>query len=475
MNFLLNISRALRSNNAPLFLTCIFISAKTTFFFALLFFPNPIVPDEGGYADTICRLNQNPISIDGLSLYFSWGPAFLLLSQFFNLLSLDCIVALRATNLIFSIITAFIFYKLVSNINNKEKRNINYALINVGFAIFLFFPNKFFWTSIGIREANIEFLVISAIFLIYELKNIVSRKKLISYLLLLYLDLLILSFTRIFLFYCLVFVFAIFLFFTKRYPIKKLLAVVLLGAVVSNPFFPMVSIKIIGMVYEYKLERKITNLEKEIDYAQKRTNEKKVEDENSIKTTTSDRSMALEEKKRQIANLNQDIERAKNIKNTPFAISTNITSPDYSREVRAADARSSVDLKNCTFRTNDVYSRVICNVKYIPTGIATVMLRPNPIYDWYSNTTKIASVENFIYLFLVFFIIFVFFRNRFSREFYQTALIPILFIAFSFLGLALYGGNVGTIFRHRSITLWAISFILILIALEKPRLLRRRE
>jgi hypothetical protein len=417
----------------------IFILLKTTTFVVFTFHNKYLVPDEEQYSRLTCLLNEGLIRPAEFQFYFSWGPAFLLLSQFLNFISLPCLVSTRATSLVFSILSALVFYKLINEIPSSRKNNFSSMLVNLSFIFFLFEPSKFFWSSLGIREANIEFLVISNIYLITKLSQVMPKNKKYFFTIAFFISLIALSFTRIFLFYCLAVVFLMYLIIKKIRKKWSLELKILISAFLFSLVIPPISIATVTKVNELVLEQKIENLERD--------------------TTSS-----VTNKRDEIAKLSQELQVTMNSHGSPIKISINFQSPEYGRLIRSINAKSEVSLNGCESSSKTIFSRLVCNVKYFPTGLGTVLFRPNPFNDWYSTSTQLASFANLLYLSLLILTIFLLFKFNFEKEFYLLSFIPSLFILFSISGLALYGGNVGTIFRHRSVTIWAISFILILIA-----------
>jgi len=163
---------------------------------------------------------------------------------------------------------------------------------------------------------------------------------------------------------------------------------------------------------------------------------------------------------KEISKLRQEITGLKETAaNIPLRAYT-IPDPENSRTVRTQDARSKIELESCNLNTVKFTSNFVCNLKRLPIGLYSVLVRPNPFHDWYSPTTKLASVENLIYLCFMSCLFFVMYSRRTNREAIQKALLPLIFLSFSITGLALYEGNVGTAIRYKSITVWAICLSL---------------
>lgn len=427
------------------------------FFLYLAANKRPIVPDEGSYAQTICAFNESLPSLSEFSYYLSWGPLFLLPSQFFNLIGLDCLTATRFTNLLFSLASGFIFLALIHHFKKYLYPNAHKSLPTIVVSIFfLFLPSKFLWTSIGIREAVIEFLSIFAVFVIIKCLDTQRFRHRNILMFILFLTLVILSLTRWMLALCLMGVFALFLLYKVKQKTTKHLFFVLIFSVLSSFFAPYLITQAYSNILEIRIERKIILFEKEISES--------FDQQNSLGNSTSQKKSALDsiEHESRISGLTQELKvLGQSKKDIPLRTYI-IPDPEDSRVVRTLDARSQLPAKLCISDSTNALSAFVCNVAYLPIGLYSILLRPNPIQDWYSITTKLASIENFVYLGFLFWLSFLFFRRLREKNLEQISLLPLIFLASTIAGLALYEGNVGTAFRHRSITVWAICLALFL-------------
>ena len=300
------------------------------------------------------------------------------------------------------------------------------------------------WSSIGIREAVIEFLLITSVFLVYtglESKKVQSQFAIYLNLLV---TLTILSMSRWMLYLCLLTSILSFLIFLHRKTNAKKLIIISVISLIMSFFLPSILAKTYAGYLESSKKKEIISLEKKI----------------SELLSKNSKNLEVEKILEEIAGLNQEISGLKETAaNIPLRAYT-IPDPDNSRTVRTQDARSKIDLKTCNLNTETFTSIILCNLKHLPIGLYSVLVRPNPIHDWYSPATKLASVENLIYLSFTSWLFFVMYSRRANREAIQKALLPMIFLGFSIIGLALYEGNIGTAFRHKSITVWAICLSL---------------
>jgi len=434
----------IRNIDALVWIFFFYAFAKVTFFLYLASINRIIVPDEGTYARTVCYFNQGLPTLAEFGTYTTWGPLFLLPAQFFNFLGVNCLTSTRLNNLFFSLASGLIFLMLIF----KFKRTsfaINRRFIEISiYSLFLFLPSKFLWSSIGIREAVIEFLLITSVFLLYtglESKRIQSQ---FAIYLILLVTLTFLSMSRWMLYLCLLITILSFLIFLHRKTNAKKLILISVISLIMSFFLPSILAKNYAGYLESSKKKEIFSIEKKSRELLSK-NSKNPENEKLME---------------EIARLNQEISRLKETAaNIPMRAYT-IPDPDNSRTVRTQDARSKIESKTCNLNTVTFTSIFLCNLKHLPIGLYSVLMRPNPIHDWYSPTTKLASVENLIYLGFLSYLFFVMYSRTTSREAIQKVLLPMIFLGFSIIGLALYEGNIGTAFRHKSITVWAICLSL---------------
>ena len=197
------------------------------------------VPDEGGYAQIVCYFNKGLPSLTEFGIYTSWGPLFLLPSQLFNILGFDCLAATRLTNLGFSLASGFmlliLFLKFRRNYSKLD--NKKFADISV-YSFFLFLPSKFFWTSIGIREAVIEFLLLTSIYLVYMALDPNEKRIQIAIYITLMFTLTLLSMSRWMLYICLLTSILCFLILMHRKVDVKKFILILMITLIASYFLP---------------------------------------------------------------------------------------------------------------------------------------------------------------------------------------------------------------------------------------------
>lgn len=391
--------------------------------------------------------------------YLSWGPIFILPSQFFNFIGFGCVASLRFSNLILSIFTAFMFLKIFLFLESKcffaMKNRIHYLLL----ILYLFWPSRFLWTSAGIRESCIEFLIVSSTYFFLKIVLTVERKTSITNFISLLSSLSLLNFTRSLLFFGVLVINIFFIIFTKN--LRKLI-VVSIGCLIIllfNLLIPTVLLKSYSAFYEKRISNEIIQISKIIKEIQNEGINTPPESDQSRTQSSkiSDKKIRLE---KEVAKLeNQLVSNQTYIRYLPLRTNP-IPDPENSRFAKKIDARSQIPVKACKVSASFFERYFTCNLLHLPVGLYSVVLRPNPVQDWYSTPTKIASLENIFFVSLLLFLFcWIFLRGGFAF-FRSLSLYPFLFLTTSLVGLALYEGNVGTAYRHRSIVIWALILTL---------------
>lgn len=467
----------IRNIDALIWIFFFYTSVKILLFVFLVLTNRIAVPDEDSYAQIVCNFNQELPSLYEFRIYTSWSPLFILPSQFFNILGFDCLIATRLTNLIFSLASGFIVLILFLNLKRKYSKLDKKRFTEISLYSFcLFLPSKFIWTSLAIREAVIEFLLLTSIYLVYMALDPNKKRIQIAIYITLMFTLTLLSMSRWMLYKCLLASILCFLILMHRKVDVKKFILVLMITLIASYFLPSFLAKTYANYLELSKKEKIVMLEKKkLMFISEGLNSDKTTERESEKVTTLPQSIDSKVKNlsEDIAQLNQEIEELEDAAAHIPPRTQMIHDPEYSRTVRTQGARSQIATTSCVPSSTNFFSLVTCNLEHFPIGLYSVLLRPNPVQDWYSPSTMFASVENFIYLLFLLWLLISLIRALRQKVNNRDALLPLIFLIFSISGLALYEGNVGTAFRHRSITVWAISVaLLILISDRSSRYLK---
>jgi hypothetical protein len=103
-----------------------------------------------------------------------------------------------------------------------------------------------------------------------------------------------------------------------------------------------------------------------------------------------------------------------------------------------------------------------CNLKELPYRLFAFLFRPLIFFDQGSTTLNFAALENLGWMILVPLSVWVSLRRRENTvdRFINLGLTSYVLVFAS--AAALYEGNLGTAFRHKSTILWPLIFILMI-------------
>lgn len=129
------------------------------------------------------------------------------------------------------------------------------------------------------------------------------------------------------------------------------------------------------------------------------------------------------------------------------------------REKNRQGAQTQLSETKCTTFINISFENIKCNLVELSFSLTSILFRPLPFIDSGSFSNNLASVENLIWIFLVSIFFYSFFISLKERvKLYITIPTTIFVIAFATLS-ALYEGNLGTAFRHKSTILWGLILV----------------
>jgi outer membrane biosynthesis protein TonB len=135
---------------------------------------------------------------------------------------------------------------------------------------------------------------------------------------------------------------------------------------------------------------------------------------------------------------------------------------EYKRNVNRIEASSALPESSCAFNFSGTLQLLSCNIVELPYRLPSFLFRPFPVIDSGSSFQNLAGLENILWLFLISLGVLRVIRKWKFQE--NRLIISFLFsylICFS-SAAALYEGNLGTAFRHKSTILWSILLVIIL-------------
>jgi len=137
----------------------------------------------------------------------------------------------------------------------------------------------------------------------------------------------------------------------------------------------------------------------------------------------------------------------------------NLDELETQREANRVGAQTALAETNCTAFTNISLQNLKCNLAELPYRLSSILFRPLPFIDSGSFANNLASAENLIWIFLISIFAYSFIISIRKRvNLYITIPTTAFVIVFATLS-ALYEGNLGTAFRHKSTILWGLILV----------------
>ena len=142
---------------------------------------------------------------------------------------------------------------------------------------------------------------------------------------------------------------------------------------------------------------------------------------------------------------------------------------EYKRSVNALGAQSALPVSTCQSSSNEIVKIIKCNLSELPYRLFAFLFRPLIFFDQSSTTLNFAALENLGWMILVPLSVWVSLRRRENTvdRFINLGLTSYVLLFAS--AAALYEGNLGTAFRHKSTILWPLIFILMIAPRIMPK------
>jgi hypothetical protein len=467
-------------------------------------------PDEGTYAALAKYVSQGlPVEefpAYGAALYNS-AKSITLPSAFLVQLGMDELSAVRTVastyGLASSLVLVLCFLALLrlrSQTFNKLSPMFDRKFLAL-LVIFTFFPSNFVWSTIGLRESGSQFWLITTFYLILKLLGS-SGRDLWKFTGLCSLALAMAHGTRpetalVFSLIALLASIVLLVKYRKLFPLIAILLGVFAGqAFTTTP--KVLADESLGAFQIIEKELSQSATPKPVESNQSAT-PKPVESNQSAtpKPVESNQSAtpkpgeSVEEKRNESASAectqeNQIIqfegkEFRCNTSKTYQVVERNPTETlgqkilttqilEYKRNVNALDAQSALPISTCQNLSRDIFILIECNLKELPYRLFAFLFRPLIFFDQGSATLTFAALENLGWIILVPLSIWVSLRRRENTvdRFINLGLTSYVLIFAS--AAALYEGNLGTAFRHKSTILWPLIFIFMIAPRFMPKL-----
>jgi len=471
-------------------------------FFVLPNSPSALGPDEGTYA-LLAKYVSEGLPVEefpdyGAPLYNS-AKSITLPSAFLVQVGMDELGAVRAVASTYGLASSLVLVlsfiailRLRSQAFNKLSPIFDRKFLAL-LSIFAFFPSNFIWSTIGLRESGSQFWLITTFYLILKLLDSAGRD-LWKFTALCSLSLTLAYGTRpetAFVFSLIALITSIVLLFTFR-KFLPLLAI-LLGAYSGHAFtttpktlpteslgaFQIAEQELSQSATPKPVESNQSATPKPVESNQSATPkpvesnqsatpkpveslEEQRNDSASVKCTQENELVQFEGKKFRCKNSKtyQVVERNATKNLGKQILTTQIL--EYKRNVNALDAQSALPTSTCQNLSRDVSILIECNFKELPYRLFAFLFRPLIFFDQGSTTLTFAALENLGWIILVPLSIWVSLRRRENTvdRFINLGLASYVLVFAS--AAALYEGNLGTAFRHKSTILWPLVFILMI-------------
>lgn len=422
---LIDIKSLLRSK-ALVLIIAISAIARIAILILLPHKPSPYAPDEATYARLAKYVSENlPVQefpLFGPGLYVSSRsfilPSSLLIKMGMNefdairivssLYGLGCLIILSLTHIAFN----RIFWNLPVKKNSVFEKESIFIL-----SFFAFLPSNFFWSILGLRESVSQFWIVLTFYLLLRVAFSGQRKKW-RYAIISTVSLMLAFGARpetALLFSIVLILFSLFLIFSVHNftPI----IVILIGLMLGQAFTTTSSLPFPNHVF---------------------SNEK----------------------------VNSDQETSTGIVQNPFQEIQNdigrIRTFEEKRNVNALDAESALPQSSCVDQSSQIQRILKCSFLELPYRLFAFLFRPLIFFDRGSTALNFAAIENIGWILLFASVFFMGFRRTTDTSVYILRLfLGTYALAFS-AAAALYEGNLGTAFRHKSSILWPLILILLM-------------
>ena len=148
---------------------------------------------------------------------------------------------------------------------------------------------------------------------------------------------------------------------------------------------------------------------------------------------------------------------------------------EYKRNVNTIDAQSALPASDCQGLSRDTLLLIKCNLKELPYRLFAFLFKPLIFLDQGSTTLTLAALENLGWMILVPLSVWVSLRRRENTVDRFISLSLTSYVLLFASAAALYEGNLGTAFRHKSTILWPLIFILMITPGILPKLKRKTK
>ena len=377
-------------------------------FFSLPNTASNLGPDEGNYANLIEWVGQGEPVSDypqfGPNLYYS-SRAIILPATLLHQLGMDSLLSMRFVSSTYGLLLATLVCTILIQIDNRRINRGKFSpqegkVISGLFAVFVFLPSHFFWSTVGLRESAVEFWTISTFWVFFWILNLEKKVTLAKASLLLL---------------CVIMV------FSSRPQVGLILGaslLIYLIAKIKNKTSLFLLPVILSAIFVGSLLCTTPT------------------------TSTTPTTPITPFKVNFIDNI--------------VSQTKNLTSH---HEANQAGAESVIATASCPLTQNSTFNELFCLAWKSPYSTFTFLFRPVLGVDVTSTSSLLAAAENILWLASFLFIMVVYIRNK--KLAFIAAIAPsLLFASIYSIAAGAYEGNMGTAFRHKSLILWVVLLLI---------------
>ena len=449
-------------------------------FFVLPNSPSGLGPDEGTYAALAKYVSQGLPVEDfpayGAGLYNS-AKSITLPSAFLIQLGLHELGAVRVVASTYGLASSLVFalcflalLRLRGQTFDKLSLKSNKKFVAL-LVTYTFFPSNFIWSTIGLRESGSQFWLMTTFYLILKLLNSAGRDLWkVTGLCSLALTLAHGARPETALVFSLIALLTSIVLLFKVQKILPLIAI-LLGVFAGQAFTTTPNVlaeESLGAfeIVEQKPSQSATPQSVESNQSATPQSVENVEGKQnesvSNSCTQENQLIEIEGKKFRCKTYKTyQIEERNPTKTLEKKILT-MQILEYKRNVNTVDAQSALRTTTCQSSSRDTFVLIECNLKELPYRLIAFLFRPLIFLDQGSTTLTLAALENLGWMILVPLSIWVSLRRRENNvDLFINLGLTAYVLAFA-SAAALYEGNLGTAFRHKSTIIWPLLFLLVI-------------
>jgi hypothetical protein len=494
--------------SSQFFLPILLVSGLLRIFFQFFFlpsFPSSFGPDEGTYA-ALAKYVEEGLPVQEFPDYgpflYNTARSIILPSSLLIRLGLDELVAVRAVSSLYGLLStimlglcfaAFLRVRFPITRDHSAHFGRRFALLVI---IFTFMPSNFLWSVLGLRESASQFWLMSTVYLCISL--IATKQRVITHYVLGASVCIVLAFgarrETTLVFSLVLLLLSAFLFVKLRNYTVSL--VVVLGFIGGQFFTTTPVVEVNETLRAVKLNHGESKSPTPTQSGESKSPTPTQSGENKSPTPTQSGenksptpTQSGENKSPTPVGLSEFLSRNCTFENQEFVYQNDtyicnkkieydvlernavdsvkeqvLTTQllEYKREVNSLGAQSALPVKECTIAVHPLLDKLLCNFSELPYRLPTFLFRPFPMIDSGSTFLQIAGIENLLWVILVLAAVRALFFPQISGQVRIATMGLASYVLVFSTTAALYEGNLGTAFRHKSSILWPLILILLI-------------